>query len=109
MPWCRECARTCTAARHAAVITTACMPCCRATKKVLGKRPAVALRGNRSRLIPGAAEHSRGSGSRPGLTQVTEEREKASNPAMNGVTGRGRVGDYPDNNQNRYDDANEPR
>jgi hypothetical protein len=44
-----------------------------------------------------------------GLTQVTEEREKASNPAVHSVTGRGRVGYYPDNDQDRYNDANEPR
>src|SRR5271155_4492970 len=40
-----------------------------------------------------------------GLTQVTEEREKADNPAMYSVTGRGRVRHYPDDNQDRYDDA----
>lgn len=43
------------------------------------------------------------------LSQMTEEGKEAGNPAMHGVTGCGRVGHYPDNDQDRYDEADEPR
>jgi hypothetical protein len=43
------------------------------------------------------------------LTEMTEEREEASNPAMHGVTSCRRVGHYPHDDQDRNNDANEPR